>query len=213
VGRTDYYNAMKSLAREKREFYGVTTASFGLSNVRRIYRAESIAIDMWDLSPRIRAVYMCEGGECSVLVSRKLPKEPRLFALVHELKHHFSDRTHIEKGGIRCGDYNANEVIEIGAEVFAAEFIYPEKEFLKFLTTVGIEHGKCSPEHIVDLKRKCGAPVSYRFLVKRLERFRLIKPGAFKKVKFRNLEEEIYGPPIYKQEWYRKYRARRKRHR
>jgi len=48
--------------------------------------------------------------------------------LVHELKHHYVDQKAIEDGKIKCGDYNAHEVIEKGAEVFAAEFIYPEQE-------------------------------------------------------------------------------------
>ena len=38
---------------------------------------------------------------------------------------------------IHCGDYDANEVIEKGAEVFAAEFIYPEAEFAADLQAQG----------------------------------------------------------------------------
>jgi Zn-dependent peptidase ImmA (M78 family) len=49
---------------------------------------------------------------------------PRLFALVHELKHHYIDQESIRGGELKCGDYNANQIIEKGAEVFAAEFIY-----------------------------------------------------------------------------------------
>jgi Zn-dependent peptidase ImmA (M78 family) len=70
-------------------------------------------------------MYMCDGGDPSVLVNRNLPTEPRLFAMVHELKHHYCDQTALKNGQIRCGDYNANEAIEKAAEVFAAEFIYP----------------------------------------------------------------------------------------
>jgi Zn-dependent peptidase ImmA (M78 family) len=210
VGRGDYYNAMKVLAAERRAHHEVNTSSFGLRKVRSIYAAESITIDMWDLSSRIRAVYMCEDGECSVLVSRSLPKEPRLFALVHELKHHYCDRATISAGRIQCGDYNANEVLEIGAEIFAAEFIYPEREFLDCLPQVGITQRKCTAEQVVELKRKCGAPVSYQFLIKRLEWLRYAAPGAFKGVKFRKLEEEIHGPPLYKQEWFKRYRARKR---
>ncbi len=209
MGRGDYYNAMKLLAAEKRDHYSVETSTFGLRAVRQIYKAEGIAIDMWNLSARIRAVYMCDDGECSVLVSRSLPKEPRLFALVHELKHHYCDRASISSGRIQCGDYNANEVLEIGAEIFAAEFIYPEQEFIDFLPQVGITQHKSKPEQVVELKRNCGAPVSYRFLIKRLEWFGLIQPGTFKGVKFQKLEEEIYGPPIYKQAWFKRYRSRK----
>ena len=36
---------------------------------------------------------LCEDGDCSVAIQRTLPDEPKLFALVHELKHHYCDRT------------------------------------------------------------------------------------------------------------------------
>jgi Zn-dependent peptidase ImmA (M78 family) len=52
-----------------------------------------------------------------------VPEEPRLFALLHELKHHYRDRDAIGAGSLVCGDYNANRRIEIGAEIFAAEFL------------------------------------------------------------------------------------------
>ncbi|MEJ0042679.1 MAG: hypothetical protein WDM81_10895 [Rhizomicrobium sp.] len=63
-------------------------------------------------------------------VQRDLPHEPKLFALVHELKHHYRDREALGARVIACGDYNQNELIEIGAEVSSAEFIYPESEFI-----------------------------------------------------------------------------------
>ncbi len=58
-------------------------------------------------------------------------------------------------GGIRCGGYNANQQIEIGAEVFAAEFIFPEAEFLELIQTLGINGHGCSPEQVVEIKRAC----------------------------------------------------------
>ena len=164
---------------------------------------------MWKLSPRIRAVYMCDDGDPSVLVSKALPKEPRLFAMVHELKHHYCDRATIARGGLKCGDYNANQVIEIGAEVFAAEFIYPEQEFLDCVVQLGIEAGGCAPEQVVELKRACAAPVSYTFLRKRLEWFEFVEPGKLAKVQFQKLEESMYGVPIYKQPWFQRYRSQK----
>jgi len=74
----------------------------------------------------------------------------------------------LKNGEIRCGDYNANELIERAAEVFAAEFIYPEQEFLKCAESHRLVPGKVTPETVVEFKRVCGAPVSYRFLTKRL---------------------------------------------
>lgn len=202
------YEQLKALAREKRAHHQVQTADFGLSKVRAIYRAEGITIDLWEVPPRIRAMYMCDGGDPSVLVNKTLPKEPRLFSMVHELKHHYTDRALIEGGKIKCGDYNANERIEIGAEVFAAEFIFPEAEFLAAMKSLGLPTS-LQAEDIVRFKRESGAPVSYMFLQKRFEFLGAISKGQFKGVQFHKLEEEVYGLPIYKQDWFRRGRTRK----
>jgi Zn-dependent peptidase ImmA (M78 family) len=200
---------MKLLAAEKRQKHSITTASLGLKRIREVYKAEGVAIDLWKTSYKIRAMYMCDGGDPSVLVNRSLPTQPRLFAMVHELKHHYCDQTALKNGQIRCGDYNANEVIEKAAEVFAAEFIYPAQEFLDCASSIGLEHGKVTPEDVVELKSVCGAPVSYKFLQKRLEWFGFIERGEFAKVQFQKLEEELHGVPIFRQPWFRARRRRR----
>lgn len=206
------YEALKLLARQKREQFGVTTQTLNLTAIRRIYGSERIAIDPWKLSPRIRAVYMCDENDPSVMINRDLPKEPRLFALVHELKHHFCDREVLDAGQIPCGDYNANRAIEIGAEVFAAEFIYPEAEFLALATELGLTtKSRVTAEDIVKFKRAMPATVSYQFLRKRFEFLNLAPRGQYAKVKFTVLEERMFGPPIYKQPWFRQLRARRAR--
>jgi Zn-dependent peptidase ImmA (M78 family) len=196
VSRQAYYEGLKALAREKRTAYEVDTSAFGLREVRRIYKEESIHIDAWPLPRRIKALYMCSDGHFSVAIQVTLPDEPKLFALVHELKHHYRDQDLLTKGTIACGDYNANELIEKGAEVFAAEFIYPEREFADCIRALGIT--TWAPEQVVTLKRNCGARVSYTFLCKRLERLQLIRPGQFQSVQFRKLEERIYGVPFYR---------------
>src|SRR5580698_8910045 len=125
MGRTEYYFALKTLAREKRDHYTVSTAQFGLREARQIYKAEGIRIDYWPLPKKIKALYMCADGDFSVALQKSLPDEPKLFALMHEYKHHLTDREALGAGVIHCGDYNANQEIEIGAEIFAAEFLYP----------------------------------------------------------------------------------------
>jgi len=209
VFRSEYYEAMKLLAANKRLEHGISTNMLGLQKIRDLYKKEGIAIDLWQTSHRIRAVYMCDGGDPSVLVNRSLPKEPRLFAMVHELKHHYCDQKLLKNGQIRCGDYNANELIEKAAEVFAAEFIYPSQEFLDCAESLGLKKGEVTPEEVVELKRACGAPISYKFLQKRLAWFGFINPDEFAKVQFQKLEEEIYGVPIYRQPWFKARRRRR----
>jgi Zn-dependent peptidase ImmA (M78 family) len=99
-------------------------------------------------------------------------------------------------GVIHCGDYDANELIEKGAEVFAAEFIYPEAEFATDIQAFGLT--AWGPAHVVRVKRSCKAKVSYRFLCKRLEWLGLIAPNQFGNVQFQKLEDEIFGVPFYR---------------
>lgn len=207
---SQYYETCLNLARTKRVEHKVDTASLDLNVMRRIYRNEGIAIDQQPLKGyRIRAAYYCEDDDCSVLLNSKLPREPKLFALAHELKHHYLDRTTIQNGEITCGNYNAHELIEKAAEVFASEFIYPRSEMLELIAQLGITTRTCTPQQVVGLKRACPARVSYTFIVKRLEWFHLCQYGAFKKVKFQKLEESLFGVPIYKRASFKQYRARK----
>ena len=194
--RDTYFETLKALAREKRVCHAVRTDSFGLREVRKIYKDEGIRIDPWPLPPKIKAMYMCSDGDFSVAVQRKLPDEPKLFALVHELKHHYLDQQLIQNGMVLCGDYNQNELIEKGAEVFAAEFIYPEAEFAQLVESLMVSGWHA--ETIVHLKRRISAKVSYTFIRKRLERLGLIVRGEYDHVKFQKLEEKMFGLPFWK---------------
>lgn len=202
---------MRTLALAKRAAYEIDTSSLSLAIVRKIYKAEGVKIDQWEIKGRkLKAAYFCDDTDCSVLINKKLPKEPKLFALIHELKHHYVDQAAIKDGKIQCGDYNANELIEKGAEVFAAEFIYPEDEMRQFAGKQGIHKGACSAEQIVNFKRSCPSTISYKFILKRFEWFEFIERNEHGKVHFLKLEENIYGLPIYKQEWFKQARASRK---
>src|SRR4051812_15690389 len=92
MNRSDYYQQMRVLAISKRAHYKIETASLSLSGVQRIYRAEGIKLDQWIIKGRkLKAAYFCDDAGCSVLINKNLPKEPKLFALIHELKHHYAD--------------------------------------------------------------------------------------------------------------------------
>src|SRR6266851_9873432 len=211
TNRPAYYAQCRTLARAKRAEHDVETASLNILVMQKIYKKEGITLDRRKLrSNRIRAAYYCDDGECSVLLNAKLPREPKLFALAHELKHHYLDKDEIQDGRIQCGEYNAQEVIEIGGEVFAAEFIYPELEMEQLIGQMGITKLNCAKEKVVEFKRACPAHISYTFIVKRFERFGLCQRDAFEKVQFTKLEEEMFGVPIYKQEWFKQYRSRKK---
>jgi Zn-dependent peptidase ImmA (M78 family) len=198
---------MRTLANEKRQLHEVKSAKLDLPFMARIYKAEGIKIDRRNLRGyRIRASYFCDNNDFSVLLKNNMPREPKIFALAHELKHHYVDQSSIIDGNIRCGDYNSNELVEKTAEVFAAEFIYPESDMLQDAKEMGLDVGACSAEDIVRFKAKRFAPVSYTFIVKRFEWFGYFERGAYDKVQFKKLEEKVYGPPIYKQEWFKKRR-------
>jgi hypothetical protein len=84
-----YYQQVRILAREKRVLYTVETAALDVPFTQRIYKAEGITIDRRPLKGnRLRAAYFCEDGDCSVLLKKSLPREPKIFSLIHELKHH-----------------------------------------------------------------------------------------------------------------------------
>lgn len=197
MSRSAYYNDLKALARQKRAEHKIDTSRFGLREARQIYRAEGITIDYWPLPYKIKALYMCADGDFSVAIQKSLPDEPKLFALMHEYKHHLTDRTALGNGVIHCGDYNANQEIEIGAEVFAAEFLYPESEFANDVAALAISNWQA--EDIVRFKRGCKAKVSYTFICKRLEWLGLIAPGRFAGTRFQKLEEQMFGVPFYRQ--------------
>ena len=206
----EYYQVVRTLAQKKRSAYNVVTADLDIPFIQKIYKAEGIKIDRRPLKGnRLRAAYFCDDGDYSVLLKKDLPREPKIFSLIHELKHHYMDQKTIQSGQIKCGDYNAHELIEKAAEVFAAEFIYPEAEMRQLITDLSIGTEGFEPETIVHFKKSCPAPVSYTFLVKRFVRFGFCSKGEYAKVKFQKLEEQIYGAPFYKEDWYKQYRARR----
>src|ERR1044072_1490153 len=162
VSRSSYYLQCRALAQSKRVEHSIKPETLNLNVMAKVYKAEGIPIDRKKLKGnRIKAAYYCEDGECSVLVNSSLPREPKLFAMAHELKHHYLDQEQILNGQIECGDYNANELIEKGGEVFAAEFIYPEQEMRELLGQMKISSDNCTAETVVLLKRACPACVSY----------------------------------------------------
>jgi Zn-dependent peptidase ImmA (M78 family) len=202
MDQLERYDELKALAREVREKYGVSTSSFGLREMRSIYRQEGIHIDMWRRKLRkVQAAYLIVGGVPHVMLNAAVkPAEPRLFSMAHELKHHYADQELAESGVLGCvgeqGIANLPE-IEIGAGVFAAEFLFPEAECLTWMEEA-LGAPPCDKEGVVRLKRCCPAKVSYAFLLKRIYRFGYADKGAFEGTQFRKLEDSIYGVPFYR---------------
>jgi Zn-dependent peptidase ImmA (M78 family) len=203
VLRSQYYDQLKTLARDVRARFGLTTPRLLRSDLRRIYRAEGIRIDLWPYRFKgLRGAYFNDEMGPTVLLAKGLPQDPMVFTMAHELKHHLTDR------GLSlsyCDASNQSNPIEIGAEIFAAELIYPDEDFAAQLARMGVQRGTCTPEILVRLKHETQTTLSYAGLAKRSEFMGFSQPGSLARVKWKKLEEQIYGPPIYSF-----YRRRRK---
>ena len=198
--RTQYYCELKALAADIRQSYGLNTPRVIKSDLRRIYRDYGIHIDLWPPKGiksqfrNLRGAYLNDAFGSTVVVNRYLPDEPAIFTLGHELKHHLVD----EASALYCDRSNENQVIEIGAEVFSAELIFPDEDFISNLNGIGAGSTNLQPEDIVHLKHNSRTTLSYQSLVKKAEYHGLIKRGIFVSVAWKKLEESIYGEPIYK---------------
>lgn len=202
MNRSSYYKELQALAREVRNTYGLTSPRVLRSDLRRIYQDQRIKIDLWPHKLRkLRGAYFNDEHGPTVMLAKGLPDDPMVFTMGHELKHHLTD------AGMTvsyCDPSNQSEVIEIGAEVFAAELIYPEDEFSQHLIERGIGFGRCKPEDLVRLKRETRTTLSYAGLAKRAEFLGFSSRSALANIAWKKLEENIYGPPLYK-----RLRARR----
>jgi hypothetical protein len=196
VTRYTYYQALKARARELRAHYGLDTPRVLRSDLRRIYRDQGVRIDMWPGKLKtLRGAYISDSLGATVMLATRLPPEPLIFTMAHELKHHLFDR---DLTLSYCDPSNQNEPVEIGAEIFAAEFIFPEEEFADALRRHGISQGTCTPEHIVRLKHNSRTTLSYAGLAKRAEFLRFAPPGSLRNVRWKILEEQILGEPVHK---------------
>ena len=187
---------MKDLAVATRAQYGLTTPRVLRSDLRRIYRDQRIHIDLWPQKFRqLRGAYFNDDLGPTVVLTKGLPEDPMVFTMAHELKHHLVDR---DLPVACCSDRNINEHIEIGAEVFAAEFIFPEVDFLTMLGGMGVTAGICTAEALVRLKHDTRTTLSYTGLAKRATFLRLVPPGTLDRIRWKKLEEQLFGEPLYK---------------
>jgi Zn-dependent peptidase ImmA (M78 family) len=197
VSRADYYRQMRCLAVEIRDRYGLKTPRVLKSDLRRIYNHQGIHIDLWPYKlKKLRGAYFSDESGASVMLAKGLPDDPMIFTMGHELKHHLVDRDSIVA---LCDPSNQSAEIEIGAEIFAAELIYPEQMFRDHLHAMGVSTGTCTPEQIVALKHDTKTTLSYTGLAKRAEFLGFAQEHSMAKVAWKKLEENIYGVPLYKQ--------------
>lgn len=196
MNTSDYYEELKLLARRVRAQHGLTSPRVLRSDLRRIYKHYGIKIDLWPYPLKsLRGAIMNDGLGVSVMLKKGLPEDPMVFTMGHELKHFLTDG---KLTYAYCDAANITKPIEVGAEIFAAELIFPEQDFIDYMNEHGIGRGCCTPEMIVRLKRETRTTLSYQGLVLRANFFHFAEPGALDRIQWKKLEEEIYGEPPYK---------------
>jgi hypothetical protein len=176
--------------------YGLDTPRVMRSDLRRIYKALGIGFDKRPFSQKIRGAYFNDECGVHIAIAEWLPDDPAVFTMAHELKHHLVD------GGTAlsfCSSANEKEPIEIGAEVFAAEFIFPESDFVVAMQAMNVQPGACTPEHIVRIKDSTRTTLSHQGLCKRAKRLGFATDGAFATVgSWTEVRNRVFGVPTWR---------------
>lgn len=187
----DYYEDLKQLARQVRAEFGLKSPRVVESDLRRIYEKNGIMIDDWPYRLRnLRGAFICDHLGATVMLASGLPQDPKVFTMAHELKHFYRDR-HL--GISYCDQSNLGKTLEIGAEIFAAELLFPDKDFMAQMRSMRIGTHQCLPKTLVCLKQKTRTTLSYAGLAIKAERLGYAPPQSLTKIKGWRKFEEIYG--------------------
>lgn len=193
--RYQYYEELKARARAVRAEHGLDSPRVLRSDMRRIYKHYGIRIDLWPYKLKnLRGAFFGGSLGPSVMLRKDLPLDPMIFTMGHELKHFLEDS---ELQVSYCNDENKDEAIEIGAEIFAAELIFPEQDFIAYMRQNSIAENCCTAEDIVRLKNNTRTTLSYEGLKKRATLLHFAEKGSLDGVKWKLLEKKMYGVPSY----------------
>jgi Zn-dependent peptidase ImmA (M78 family) len=191
VTPNDYYDDLKRLARQVRAENGLNSPRVTPSDMRRIYFRNGIEIDLWPYRLRnLRGAFICDKLGTTVMLAKNLPQDPMVFTMAHELKHFYRDRN---LGVSYCDQSNIHKTLEIGAEIFAAELIFPDREFIAQLNKMRIRKDQCLPRTLVELKHTTRTTLSYAGLAIKAERLRFAPANSLTKVKTWRKLERLYG--------------------
>ena len=186
-----YYEGLKQLARQVRAEFGLHSPRVVESDLRRIYERNGIVIDDWPYRLRnLRGAFISDHLGSTVMLASGLPQDPKVFTMAHELKHFYRDR-HL--GISYCDQSNLGKTLEIGAEIFAAELLFPDKDFVSQMCTMRVGSNQCLPRTLVRLKQKTRTTLSYAGLAIKAERLGYAPPRSLTTIKTWRKFEEIYG--------------------
>lgn len=186
-----YYEELKLLARQVRAENGLRSPRVLASDLRRIYDKHGIVIDSWPYRLRnLRGAFISDHLGATVMLASGLPQDPMVFTMAHELKHFFRDR---DLGISYCDQSNLSKTIEVGAEIFAAELIFPDQDFIKHMRVLRVGRDQCLPKTLVQLKRKTRTTLSYAGLAIKAERLGFAPPSSLTRIKTWRKFESIYA--------------------
>lgn len=188
---TAYYYDLKLLARRVRTEYGLNSPRVLPADLRNIYYKNGIEIDIWPYRFRnLRGAFICDDLGTTVMLAKGLPQDPLAFTMAHELKHFLRDRN-LKLN--YCDQSNVRKPLETGAEIFAAELLFPDPDFIKYMGLLSIKRGQCTPETLVRLKLRTRTTLSYAGLAIKAERLQFAPVGTVTQVKtWRKLEKQIH---------------------
>ena len=188
-----YYEDLKLLAREVRAEHGLLSPRVLPSDLRRIYAHYGIEVDEWPYRFRnLRGAFINDHLGATVMLAKGLPQDPMVFTMAHELKHFFRDR---DLGISYCDQSNLNKSLEVGAEIFAAELLFPDRDFISHMSAMGIRRDQCLPKTLIQLKRKTGTTLSYAGLAIKAERLGYAPSHSLTTIKTWRRFEALYSPP------------------
>jgi Zn-dependent peptidase ImmA (M78 family) len=189
-----YYDDLKRLARQVRAENGLTSPRVLPSDLRNIYFRNGIEIDLWPYRFRnLRGAFINDHLGTTVMLAKGLPRDPLAFTMAHELKHFFRDR---DLGVSYCDQSNVSKTLELGAEIFASELLFPDQDFVEHMEEMGIRRDQCLPRTLVWLKHKTKTTLSYAGLAIKAERLRFAPIDSLTKVRTWRKFEEIYASGV-----------------
>ena len=189
----NYYEDLRQLARQVRAENGLSSPRVLASDLMRIYAKHEIEIDEWPYRFRhLRGAFINDHLGMTVMLAKGLPRDPMVFTMAHELKHFFRDR---DLGISYCDQSNLNKSVEIGAEIFAAELLFPDRDFVAHMSAMRIRRDQCLPKTLIQLKRQTGTTLSYAGLAIKAERLGFAPSHSLTTIKTWRRLEALYSAP------------------
>lgn len=188
-----YYEDLRALARQVRAEHGLSSPRVLPSDMMRIYAQYGIVLDEWPYRFRhLRGAFINDHLGTTIMIAKGLPQDPMVFTMAHELKHFFRDR---DLGISYCDQSNLNKSLEVGAEIFAAELLFPDRDFVAHMNMMGIRRDQCLPKTLIRLKRKTGTTLSYAGLAIKAERLGFAPAHSLTTIKTWRRLEALHSAP------------------